>query len=252
MIETVHALRFRNVTARYPSSGETALRECTFTVKPGEHVALLGLNGSGKTTLLMSVAGLVETTGEISVDGVVLGPSTVGEVRNRIGMVFSTPEDQLLFPRVLDDVAYTMVRRGIRQEDANKRAREALGMLGVEGLAQKEPYELSHGQRLRVALAGVLVARPAVLLLDEATAALDPPGRRALARLLCETSSAFLLTTHDLEVAQRMCGRFLVLENGRIVADTTSLEDVRHLIDRDEHPPGITSENGSPVPRGRQ
>jgi energy-coupling factor transporter ATP-binding protein EcfA2 len=118
-------------------------------------------------------------------------------------------------------------------DEARCRAQEELRVLGVGDLAGKEPYELSHGQRLRVALAGVLVVQPALLLLDEATAALDPPGRRALARLLKETPSAFLLATHDLEVAQYSCGRFLVLEHGRIIADTTDIAEARSLIDRD-------------------
>jgi cobalt/nickel transport system ATP-binding protein len=228
-----HVLCFRNVSARYPSASGVALTDCSFSMAQGEHVALLGVNGSGKTTLLLAIAGLVETDGAITVDGVALGPRSVHEVRNRIGMLFSTPEDQLLFPRVLDDVAYSLLRRGMAADEARKRARQELEMLGVGDLADREPYELSHGQRLRVALAGVLVVKPALLLLDEATAALDPPGRRALARLLKETPSAFLLATHDLEVAQRTCGRFLVLEHGRKVADTTVLDEARPLFDRD-------------------
>src|SRR5690606_20422769 len=131
--------------------------------------------------------------GEIFVDGVHLDSSSLREVRNRIGVVFSTPEDQLLFPRVLDDVAYSLLRRGVPAAEAFTQAHCELELLGVGDLAENEPYELSHGQRLRVALAGVLVARPRLLLLDEATAALDPPGRRALTRLLSETPSAFLL-----------------------------------------------------------
>ena len=228
-----YILRLHDISARYPSSTATALQNCSLSVTRGEHVALLGLNGSGKTTLMLAIAGLVKTTGEISVDGVILQSSTVQEVRNKIGMLFSTPEDQLLFPRVLDDVAYSVLRRGMPAEEALVQAQRQLDLLGVGDLAEKEPYELSHGQRLRVALAGVLVAQPLLLLLDEATAALDPPGRRALTRLLRETPSAFLLATHDLDAAQRCCGRFLVLEHGRIVADTSSLEEVRHLIERD-------------------
>ncbi len=224
-------LSFRNVIARYPTASGAALHDCSFDLKRGEHAALLGLNGSGKTTLLLAVAGLVETTGEISVDGVTMHRSTLNEIRASIGMLFATPEDQLLFPRVLDDVAYGLLRKGVAPGNALTRAREALHTFGVEELADKEPYELSHGQRLRIALAGVLVVKPAVLLLDEATAGLDPPGRRALAQVLRETDSAFLLATHDLATAQESCGRFLLLENGRIVADTPFLDKVRHRIE---------------------
>jgi cobalt/nickel transport system ATP-binding protein len=228
---TDYVLGFRNVTARYPSASGAALHDCSFDLKRGEHAALLGLNGSGKTTLLLAVVGLVETTGEISVDGVALRSSTLNVIRASIGMLFSTPEDQLLFPRVLDDVAYGLLRKGVVPAEARARAREALHTFGVEELADKEPYELSHGQRLRVALAGVLIVKPPVLLLDEATAALDPPSRRALAQVLRETDSAFLLATHDLATAQESCGRFLLLENGRIVADTPILDEIRHRIE---------------------
>ena len=150
---TDHALQFRNVSARYPSSGTTALHECTFTVKSGEHVALLGLNGSGKTTLLLAVAGLVVTTGEITVDGVVLGPSTLGEIRKRIGMLFSTPEDQLLFPRVIDDVAYGLCKgEFLRKRLSNVRARHCRCLMWRDlptRLHMTSPTDSVFGSRLR-------------------------------------------------------------------------------------------------------
>jgi cobalt/nickel transport system ATP-binding protein len=226
-----YALQCRKVSVQYPSAATAALHECSFTLNHGEHVALLGLNGSGKSTLLMAIAGLVKISGEVVVDGLALSPSTLHDVRLRLGVLFATPEDQLLFPRIIDDVAFGLLRRGIAKGEALREAGRALRMLGVSELAEKEPYELSHGQRLRAALAGVLVTRPSLLLLDEATAALDPPGRRALAQLLHETPSAFLLATHDIDTARRCCGRFLVLENGRMVRDTFSLDEVRPLIE---------------------
>jgi cobalt/nickel transport system ATP-binding protein len=229
-----HALQCHGVCVRYPSAASAALSDCSFTLNHGEHVALLGLNGSGKSTLLMATAGLVKFTGEILVDGLPLSQSTLHEVRLRLGMLFATPEDQLLFPRIIDDVAFGLLRRGTPKSTALREAEMALKTLGVSDLAEREPYELSHGQRLRAALAGVLVTQPALLLLDEASAALDPPGRLALARLLSKTPSAFLLATHDIDTARRCCGRFLVLENGRLVRDTSSLDEVRALIEPDD------------------
>jgi energy-coupling factor transporter ATP-binding protein EcfA2 len=235
MISTAeYAVQCRNVCVRYPSADLHALSDCSFSLNHGEHVALLGLNGSGKSTLLMAIAGLVKVSGEILVDGLLLSPSTLHDIRLKLGVLFATPEDQLLFPRIIDDVAFGLLRRGASKGDALREAGMALKMLGVSDLAEKEPYELSHGQRLRAALAGGLVTPPSLLLLDEATAALDPPGRMALGKLLQKTASAFLLATHDIDTAGRCCGRFLVLENGRIVRDTPSLDEVRPLIEPDD------------------
>jgi len=227
----VPALSLQNVSAHYPGSRDDVLHDCSFTMQSGEHVAVLGLNGSGKTTLLMAIAGLIPASGKISMDGVKLSSKTLQEVRGRMGFVFSTPEDQLLFPRVLDDVAYGLLRRRVPKEEALLEAQSALDDLDVGTLGSREPYELSHGQKLRVALAGALVTHPSLLLLDEATSALDPPGRRALSRLLRETSSAVLFATHDMESAAICCDRFILVEGGRIVHDTSSLESIRQRID---------------------
>jgi len=228
--QTPSALTVINVSVRYPGAPADAVVECSFAIAPGEHVALLGLNGSGKTSLLMGIAGLLQTSGEITVDGIRLTPGTMRSVRDRLGFLFSTPEDQLLFPCVLDDVAYGLLRMKVPKSEALQRAEKALDDLGVGKLAARDPYELSHGQKLRVALAGVLVTNPSLLLLDEATSALDPPGRRALTEILRVTASAFLFASHDIESVDRTCSRFLLMENGRLVSDTHSLDDIRNRI----------------------
>lgn len=226
MMDLPVVLRFNNVSVRYSGSRVDALRGCSLEIQEGEHVALLGLNGSGKTSLLMAAAGLLPHEGIIDVDGIRLQNSSVAEVRRRIGFLFSTPEDQLLFPRVVDDVAFSLTRQGKVEGEAREYAERMLGAMGVGVLANAAPYELSLGQKMRVALAGALVHQPRLLLLDEPSGALDPPGKRALAGLFAAHPSAMLIATHDLSFAERCCSRFILLDAGRVVRDTMRIGDV--------------------------
>lgn len=221
------ALRFSDVTIRRSADAPPILDSLSFSIARGEKVALLGLNGAGKTTLLAAAVGLVQAKGEIYVGDTALGPSSLGAVREQVGVVFNVPEDQLLFPRVLDDVAFGLRRRGVQAQEAEARARRALEQLGVGQLAESSVHHLSHGQKQRVALAGALVTEPSLLLLDEPSAGLDPPGKRALAALLGGLGAAILVATHDLDFAASFCTRFLMLEGGRLLLDGSDPAEVK-------------------------
>lgn len=223
------ALWFDNVRVRYAGAGRDALSGCTFSIAAGERVGLLGLNGSGKTTVLLAAAGLLSSTGTIQVGGRHVRRADLSAIRRDIGFLFSTPEDQILFPDVLEDVAFTLLRRGDDREASLERARAMLCRLQADDLEHSAPYALSHGQRLRVALAGALVSDPPLLLLDEPTGALDPPSRNRLASLLRGFPSAVLLATHDLPFAEQCCDRFLLIREGRIVLGTKTVDSVRAL-----------------------
>jgi cobalt/nickel transport system ATP-binding protein len=179
-------------------------------------VALLGLNGSGKTSLLLAVAGLIPHEGEILVLGERLLPGNAETLREQMGVVFAVPEDQLLFPRVVEDVAFGHVQRGMKPREAKRQAESTLESLGSHALAERSPHELSHGERLRVAIAGAITTRPAVLLMDEPSSGLDPPGRDTLAKVLCDLASSTWIATHDLPFARACCDRFVLLERGRV------------------------------------
>jgi len=204
-------LEFKSVAIRYPGNAENTVSGVSFHVHPDERVALFGLNGSGKTTLLLAAAGLVPFSGTIWIDGISVEKKNMQRARDKIGFLFNVPEDQILFPHVLDDVAYGLVRRGVAEETAREKSLAALAALGVAGLADRSPFQLSHGQRQRVALAGALVTGPKVLLLDEPTSGLDPLGRLSLANVLRAVPSSILIATHDVDFASRTCSRFLVL-----------------------------------------
>lgn len=228
------ALSCRQLTVRYEAGEAPILDDVTFEVAHGEHVALLGLNGSGKTSLLMATVGLVPHAGALEVCGIPVSSETLTKVRDHIGFLFNVPEDQLLFPKVLDDVAFALLRRGVSGSDARGKATVVLDSLGIGHLAEQSLHHLSHGQQQRVALAGALVADPPLLLLDEPSAALDPPGKNQLAKLLQRQSAAMLVATHDLDFARRFCTRFLLLDQGRVVFDGTDLERILQHWDRSE------------------
>jgi len=225
------ALEFHGVTLRYEGSAVPVASDVTFSLDGGERVALVGLNGSGKTTLLSAAVGLVPHTGEIRVAGAPVTRKTIARIREQVGFVFNVPEDQLLFPGVLDDVLFGLLRRGVPRKEAVQRARQALGALGIEHLADAPVHRLSHGQKQRVALAGALVTRPALLLLDEPTAGLDPPAKRLLSEHLRDWDAAMLIATHDLDFAARLCKRYLLLEQGHLVLDTGDPAELRRRWD---------------------
>jgi len=222
MNASVPALEFDSVSVTYEGDSRPSISNITLRIGAGERVALLGNNGSGKTTLLYAAAGLVPFAGSIRVEGLNLGPSTKDDIRARLGFLFSNPEAQLLLPRVLDDVAFALARRGTPATEQAVEAMAMLRRLEAEGLAERSPHQLSQGERLRVALAGALIGRPPLLLLDEPSENLDPPGKRRLASILAGTAAAMLLATHDLRFAGRCCSRFVVLAGGEILKDTPS------------------------------
>ncbi|MBU4199975.1 MAG: energy-coupling factor ABC transporter ATP-binding protein [Verrucomicrobia bacterium] len=220
------ALNCNNATVRYAPEAPAAISGISLDIAPGERVALLGLNGSGKTTLLYACAGLVPFEGAISVCDVPLLKTTERQVRDQIGFLFGIPDDQILFPNVMDDIAFTLERRGILPTEARRKALPIMEMLGIAKLAAHSPHRLSHGQLQRVALAGTLVAEPPLLLLDEPSTALDPVGKEELAGLLVSLNAAMLMATHDLDFARRVCQRFIVLDNGMIAEDTSDTERI--------------------------
>jgi cobalt/nickel transport system ATP-binding protein len=170
----------------------------------------------------MAIVGLAPFAGSIRVNAIDVVKKNLSAVRDTIGFLFSTPEDQILFPKVVNDVAFGLMRKGVCSSKADEQAREMLDQLEASALAESAPHQLSHGQRLRVALAGALTIRPPLLLLDEPSTSLDTPGKKQLVKVLSALPSAMLIATHDIEFAQRVCTRFVILEEGRVQTVGTS------------------------------
>ncbi|MFR9752452.1 energy-coupling factor ABC transporter ATP-binding protein [Nocardia sp. 004] len=216
---TAAAIRVVDLTFAYPD-GTGALHGLNLDIAPGERVAVLGPNGAGKSTLMLHLNGvLTASSGEVFIGTTRLDSKTVRAIRQRVGVVFQDPDDQLFMPTVGQDVAFGPSNFGMRGEELAESVRFALAAVGMSDRAERSPARLSLGERRRAALATVLACRPEVLVLDEPAANLDPVARRELADILLALPNTLVLVTHDLPYAQRICERAVILDGGRIVAD---------------------------------
>jgi cobalt/nickel transport system ATP-binding protein len=216
-----------NLTVRYDASEEHyALDSVSLTLREGERAALLGANGAGKSTLLLTLVGVLEaSSGEIALDGLVVKKETLRELRRKVGMVFQNPDDQLFMPTVYEDVAFGPRNAETPEEQLEERMDEVLRRLGIFHLKNRMTHRLSGGEKRLVALAGILVMEPSILLLDEPFSFLDPQSQRKLRGILESLSQTMLIATHDLEMAKKFCHRAILLKSGRLLADG-SIEDV--------------------------
>ncbi|MBJ6639053.1 ABC transporter ATP-binding protein [Streptomyces sp. DHE7-1] len=213
------SLEVSGLAFAYPD-GHQALFGVDFSVARGERVALLGPNGAGKTTLVLHLNGILGGgTGTVTVAGMPVGKRHMAEIRQRVGIVFQDPDDQLFMPTVREDVAFGPAAAGIRGAALEERVRTALELVGMGDFADRPPHHLSFGQRRRVAVATVLAMEPEILVLDEPSSNLDPASRRELADILRSLDVTVLMVTHDLPYALELCPRSLVLSEGVIAAD---------------------------------
>jgi energy-coupling factor transporter ATP-binding protein EcfA2 len=221
-------IEVRDLKFRY-EDGTAALNGINFQLDSGESVALFGPNGSGKTTFVMHLNGLLSGEGSVEICGLPLNKKNLEAIRRSIGLVFQDSESQLFMPTVLEDVAFGPLNRGMGREAAMKRAHSALEMVGMSAAAGRAPYHLSAGEKKRVAIAGTLASDPEILVLDEPTTFLDPPGQRAIAALLAHLPQAKILVTHDATFARAMCNRALFFQNGVIAGEGTVEEIVNRF-----------------------
>lgn len=215
----------------YPD-GNKALNGVSLTIGKSERVALLGPNGAGKTTLVMHLNGILSpTSGSINIAEFTLDGSNkeiTKKVREKVGIVFQDPDDQLFMPTVFEDVAFGPTNMGLTASEIESRSVKALEMVGMLALKERAPHHLSFGQRRRVAVATVLAMEPEILILDEPSSNLDPASRRELSEILLALDVTILMVTHDLPYAFEICERSLILNQGAIVADDTTVKILRN------------------------
>lgn len=205
----------RGLRYRYPD-GTQAIDGVDFELQAGECVALFGANGSGKTTFVLHLNGLLTGEGSIEICGVALKRDTLAGIRRKVGLVFQDSDEQLFMPTVLEDVAFGPMNLGMAPQEAMARAAKALEQVAMGAAIHKAPYHLSSGEKRRAAIAGVLVMEPEILVLDEPTTSLDPPGRRGLIDLLRRLPQAKILVTHDVEFATSLATRAVFFERGKV------------------------------------
>ncbi|MDO8726813.1 MAG: ATP-binding cassette domain-containing protein, partial [Candidatus Methanoperedens sp.] len=203
----------------YPD-GTKALSGVDFEAGCGERVAVLGPNGSGKSTLFYHFNGLFKPTGgEIKVFGDDIRKDNMDLVRKRVGLVFQNPDSQLFGPTVFEDIAFGPKNLGLKQQAVNERVLEVMHRFDIEELAQKNPANLSGGQKKRVAIAGVVAMEPDVLVLDEPTAGLDATGVTGTMELLDEFNDegkTIIISTHDSDLAASWADRVYILNKGKV------------------------------------
>ncbi len=213
-----------------------ALKNINLEIRDGEFIGLIGHTGSGKSTLVQHFNGLMKaTSGNIYYNGenIYAEGYSMKSLRSKVGLVFQYPEHQLFEIDVLTDVAFGPKNQGLSKEEAEERAKKALQMVGLkEKYYQQSPFELSGGQKRRVAIAGVLAMEPDVLILDEPTAGLDPKGRDEildqLKRIHEERHITIILVSHSMEDVAKYVGRIIVMNQGEAMYDGTPKEVFSH------------------------
>ena len=209
-----------------------ALKDVSFSVERGEFIGVIGHTGSGKSTLMQHLNGLLKPAyGEILLDGVNIwsDKKITRQSRFRVGLVFQYPEYQLFEETVYKDIAFGPKNMGLKAEEIDRRVREAAELVGItDAQLEMSPFDLSGGQKRRVAIAGVIAMEPEVLVLDEPTAGLDPEGREEVLHNIetyrKERNATIMMVSHSMSDVARLAGRLLVMNNASLVMDGTPAE----------------------------
>jgi len=214
-----HITEAKELFYSYPD-GHRAVNGISFCIHHGESVGIIGANGAGKSTLLMLLNGILTPfQGDVIIGEVKLNKSTLNMIRQRLGMVFQDPDDQLFMTTVYDDVAFGPRNLKIDEPQVERRVLSALEQVGIAHLKDRAPFHLSAGEKRAAAIATVLSMSPDILFLDEPTSSLDPKSRRRLMNILKGFEHTKIITSHDLDMVLELCSRVIVLKNGQVIAD---------------------------------
>lgn len=228
-----HYIRFENVRYSYPD-GYEALKGVSFRITHGEKVALVGANGAGKSTLLLHTNGLLlPTEGYVNIGDIPVNKKTLPLIRQTVGLVFQNPDDQLFMPTVEEDVAFGPINMQLPKEEIERRITQALSDVGALDLRKRAGYRLSGGQKRSVAIATVLSMEPDILVMDEPSSNLDPGARRQMMEIIKSFTHTCLIATHDLEMVWELCGRTIVMKDGKVIAngDTRDIFNNKPLLE---------------------
>ena len=238
------AIELVNFSYSYPD-GTPALTDITLSIKHGQKVALIGPNGAGKSTLLLAMAGFVKGTSKVSVDGLEVNRKNLRQIRTLLGACLENPDDQLFMPTLFDDVAFGPLNMGLDAELVKARVAEALGTVGLAGMADKAPHHLSAGQKRAAAIATILSMSPKIITLDEPDGSLDPRNRKNLVKLLNGLPQTLIIATCNMGLAAKLADRAVLLDAGRLIADgavTDIMTDSRLMTDHGLEVPPVLKE----------
>lgn len=215
-------LSTENLSFTYPD-GTQALKNINIEIEKGEKVAIIGPNGAGKSTLFSHFNGLTEpTSGCVKIEGkpISFEKDELLKVRQKVGIVFQDPNDQLFAPTVKEDITFGPMNLGLSYDEVEKRVEDALKMVGMENYEDKTPHHLSGGQQKRIAIAGIIAMKPELMILDEPTAGLDPDGVEKVLNImnqLNEEGMTLIISSHDIDMISKYADKIFVLYNGEII-----------------------------------
>lgn len=215
-------LSTENLSFTYPD-GTQALKNINIKIEKGEKVAIIGPNGAGKSTLFSHFNGLTEpTSGCVKIEGkpISFEKDELLKVRQKVGIVFQDPNDQLFAPTVKEDIAFGPMNLGLSYDEVEKRVEDSLKMVGMENYEDKTPHHLSGGQQKRIAIAGIIAMKPELMILDEPTAGLDPDGVEKVLNImnqLNEEGMTLIISSHDIDMISKYADKIFVLYNGEII-----------------------------------
>ena len=204
---------------------KSALKNINLKINTGEFVGIIGHTGSGKSTLIQHLNGLLKpSAGKVLINGMETTGKKLKELRKHVGVVFQYPEHQLFEETVYKDIAFGLIKQGVPKEEIQSSVMKVIETVGLNAdILEKSPFELSGGQKRRVAIAGVLVMKPGILILDEPTAGLDPRGRDEIfgfiTKLHGERGITVILVSHSMEDIARLVERVIIMNKGRIYMD---------------------------------
>ena len=224
-------------------SKRKVLENINFQLKKGESVGLVGANGVGKSTLLRIFVGLnTGFQGDVMVNNIPLEKKNLKTIRKNVGYVFQDADSQLFMSTVFDDVAFAPRNYGMSEAEVNEKTMEALKVVHIEQLKDKQIYKLSGGEKKLASIATILSTEPDVILMDEPSVALDPKNRRNLINILNRLNQAKIIASHDLNMIMDTCERTILLSDGKIIKDGNTKEI---LLDKE-----LMEESGLELPLG--
>lgn len=224
-------------------SKRKVLENINFQLKKGESVGLVGANGVGKSTILRILVGLnTGFQGDVMVNNIPLEKKNLKTIRKNIGYVFQDADSQLFMSTVFDDVAFAPRNYGMSEAEVNEKTMEALKVVHIEQLKDKQIYKLSEGEKKLASIATILSTEPDVILMDEPSVALDPKNRRNLINILNRLNQAKIIASHDLNMIMDTCERTILLSDGKIIKDGNTKEI---LLDKE-----LMEESGLELPLG--
>jgi len=221
----VQAVEITDLSYTYPD-GNSALHSINLTISQGESIGIIGRNGAGKSTLLLHLNGVLYSDNAVKILGMPLIKKNFKLIREKVGLVFQDPDDQLFMPTVFDDIAFGPINKGLDGDEVKTLVFDTLKMVGMNGYEERVTHHLSYGEKKRIAIATALSLKSEILVLDEPSSNLDPESRKELIKLLRELNVTKIIASHDLEMILELCNRSVLIDKGEII----TVEETRKIL----------------------